>query len=40
MFSVGRRFSGWLDSLIDNICFFFLHAVVPMALGNGDLVAR
>ena len=40
MFGIGCRVNGWLDSLIDNICFFFLHAVVPMALGNGDLVAR
>ena len=28
-----------LDSLIDNVGFFFLHAVVPMALGN-SVVAR
>jgi hypothetical protein len=32
MFGVGCRFSGWLDSLIDNVCFFFLHAIVPVAL--------
>ena len=34
MFGIGCRFSGWFDSLFDNVCFFFLHAVAPVALGN------